>query len=282
MKRKIKYLVKSIMSFISSTKVGSYINEIIIEDVMNRTVSVSHQGTHLKFSTPNWITRWRAETFSEKEPETLEWINKIPKGSVLWDIGANVGIYSCYAAKRGVGVFAFEPSVFNLEILSRNIFLNKLTEQVTIVPLPLTEKLTFSTLNMVSTDWGGALSTFGKEYGQDGEPMNIAFKLPTIGLSMVDAINLLNIHHPDYIKMDVDGIEHLILQGGLRILDEVKGLLVEINDNFFEQSENSNLILKEAGFSLIEKRHEDTFSSGPSKYIFNQMWCRKKVDEQIK
>ena len=271
----VKFVLKSFFSFISSTKVGSYINEVIINDVMNRVLSVNHQGTHLTFSTPNWITKCRADTFSDKEPETLKWIDEIPKRSVLWDIGANVGLYTCYAAKRGVKVFAIEPSVFNLEILSRNIFLNNLTEQVTIVPLPLTDKLTFSTLNMGNTDWGGALSTFGQEYGQDGKQMNMVFKLPTIGLSMVDVVNSLNIPQPDYIKMDVDGIEHLILKGGISILDKVKGLLVEINDNFAEQSENANLILKEAGFSFIEKRHEDTFSFGPAKYTFNQIW--KKV-----
>ena len=89
---------------------------------------------------------------------------------------------------------------------------------------------------------------------------------------MVDAVNFLNIPQPDYIKMDVDGIEHLILKGGISILHKVKGLLVEINDNFAEQSENADLILREAGFSLIEKRHEDTFSFGPAKYTFNQIW----------
>jgi len=270
----LKFVLRSFFSSISSTKIGSIINEVINDDLMNHVISVNHQETQLKFSVPNRITRWRADTFSDKEPETLEWIDKIFKESILWDIGANVGLYSCYAAKQGVRVFAFEPSVFNLEILSRNIFLNNLTEQVTIVPLPLTDKLTFSTLNMGNTNWGGALSTFGKEYGHDGKQMNTVFKLPTIGLSMVDAVNSLNIPQPDYIKMDVDGIEHLILKGGISILDKVKGILIEINDNFTEQSENANLILKEAGFLLIEKRHEDAFSSGQAKYTYNQIWAK--------
>ena len=77
-------------------------------------------------------------------------------------VGANVGIYSVYAAKvRECKVYAFEPSVFNLEILARNIHLNELVEQVTIVPLPLSNRLQKSKLNMSTTDWGGALSTFG-------------------------------------------------------------------------------------------------------------------------
>ena len=32
------------------------------------------------------------------EPDTLEWIDKMPVDTVFWDIGANVGIYICTPA----------------------------------------------------------------------------------------------------------------------------------------------------------------------------------------
>ena len=105
---------------------------------MDKTKSVYHHDVELIFTVPNDLNRFRIDTFSTKEPETLEWIEGIPQGSVLWDIGANVGLYTCYAAKaRGCHVFAFEPSVFNLELLARNIFLNGLAGQAVIIPLPL-------------------------------------------------------------------------------------------------------------------------------------------------
>ena len=89
---------------------------------MNHTQKVEHQGVELTFAEPNDINNYRIGTFSTKEPETLEWIDEIPQGSVLWDIGANIGLYTCYAAKaRGCRVFAFEPSVFNLELLARSL-----------------------------------------------------------------------------------------------------------------------------------------------------------------
>ena len=123
---------------------------------MSRSQVVTHQNVSLIFSTPNPLNQYRADTFSSKEPETLEWIDRMPKGSILWDIGANVGLYSCYAAKKcGGRVFSFEPSIFNLELLGRNIFLNKLTDLVTIIPLPLSEELGVSKLNMTTTQWGG-------------------------------------------------------------------------------------------------------------------------------
>ena len=138
------------------TSAGRYLFEQILDNAMGRSLTVEHRGTRLAAAVPNGLNRYRAATFATKEPETLEWIDRMSEKSVLWDVGANVGLYSCYAAKaRGCRVFAFEPSVFNLEILARNIFLNQLTDRITIVPLPLSDRMAFSKLNMTSTSWGG-------------------------------------------------------------------------------------------------------------------------------
>ena len=167
MNRTIKRLAKSVINWAinatAQTSPGRYFLEQILYTALEKTRSTRYNGIDLVFSVPNIINHFRFETFSKKEPETLEWINSIPQGSVLWDIGANVGLYTCYAAKaRGCQVFAFEPSVFNLELLARNISLNNVTSQVVIVPLPLSDNLAFNTLNMQSTEWGAAKSTFGQ------------------------------------------------------------------------------------------------------------------------
>ena len=62
---------------------------------------------------------------------------RFAEGSTFWDIGANVGIYEHFTGmSRKCHTFAFEPSVFNLEILARNIALNNLGDQ-SIVPFAL-------------------------------------------------------------------------------------------------------------------------------------------------
>lgn len=259
----------------NKTIIGQFIYARILGDAMKRTQTVSHHGLNLRFAVPNALNKYRADTFSIKEPETLEWIDGIPESAIVWDIGANVGLYSVYAAmRRNCRVFSFEPSVFNLELLARNIFLNALTSRITIVPLPLAEKLELSTLNMTNMEWGGALSTFGQSYGHDGQTMSKVFEVPTIGLSMVDAVERLRIPPPDYIKMDMDGIEHLILKGGKPVLLKAKGILIEINDKFATQSDEANRYLEEAGFVLKEKRHADYFDSqdDDSRHIYNQIW----------
>jgi len=244
---------------------------------MNRSQEVCHDGLTLTFSTPNALNQYRADTFSTKEPETLDWIDEMPTGSILWDIGANVGLYSCYAAKkRNCKVFAFEPSVFNLELLAKNIFINNLTDLVTIIPLPLSNMMAINKLNMTNTEWGGALSTFGQDFGHDGLPMPKVFSFPTIGLSMVDAAEKLMIPMPNFIKMDVDGIEHLILEGGVPILHKVQGVLIEINDQFLLQSDEATKYLRSAGFYLKEKLHAEYFNDveNSAKYTYNQIWTK--------
>ncbi len=118
------------------------------------------------------------------------------------------------------------------------------------------------------------MSTFGQDYGHDGQTLVKIFEFPTIGISMMDAAELLKIPKPDYIKMDVDGIEHLILRGGATVLRNTKGMLIEINEEFEKQSVNSARYLSEAGLVLKEKRQADMFKNGPYKSSYNQIWCR--------
>jgi FkbM family methyltransferase len=272
----LRSIIKTLTSSFSSTKVGRLVNEVIIDDVMSRVQEVEYQGQRLKFTVPNALNRFRVETFSTKEPETLEWLDTLPEGGTLWDIGANVGLYSIYAAKKkNCRVVAFEPSVFNLELLARNLFLNVLQDQVTIAPFALSDGIGSSMMRMTTTEWGGALSTFGKKVGWDGESIKEVFAFQTFGISMDQAVSVLQIPPPDYIKMDVDGIEHLILQCGPEVLNQVCGVLVEINDDFTEQAEQSRKSLEQAGLSFQEKRHSEMFEGTKFSNSYNQIWARK-------
>src|SRR6187455_11828 len=83
------------------------------------------------YSIPTQFTKWRVDSLFTKEPDTIEWIGSFQPGEVLVDIGANVGMYSIWAAKtRGVRVYAFEPESQNYALLYKNIVLNNLSQQV--------------------------------------------------------------------------------------------------------------------------------------------------------
>lgn len=275
LKSAVKAAIDAFVAAAGGTKPGRYLAQRFAADALTRTRTIVHRGTSLTFAVPNALALARAETFSTKEPETLDWIDSLPEGCTLWDVGANVGTYSVYAAKaRGCRVYAFEPSVFNLELLARNAFLNGLTDRVTLVPLPLSREKSVSRLNMSSVDWGGAMSTFGQEYGHDGRPLGKVFSFSTVGLSMADAVSALGVPAPDFVKMDVDGIEHLILAGGAPVLRGVKGVLIEINDEFAAQAGGADESLRAAGLRLEAKKRADIRTTGASAGTYNQIWVR--------
>lgn len=276
-KKVMKTVIRSLVDFTGRTRIGGYLFNQILNTAMERVHEISHNGLKLRFAAPNSLCGWRARTFSTKEPETLEWIDSIPENSVLWDVGANIGLYSVYAAqKKRCRVWAFEPSVFNLELLARNIFANGLTGQVCIVPVALSDRLGSSQMRMTTTEWGGALSTFGQEFGWDGEAIRQVFEFQTIGLSMEDAVQKLSIPQPEYIKMDVDGLEHFILKGGPAVLAGVKQVLIEVNDDFHEQADQCRSLLTQAGLVLMNKRHSEMIASNTNGFqnSYNQIWSR--------
>lgn len=273
----VKKSIVSVFSGINNTKAGKSVFREILKSSMDDVAETTHNGVQLKFAVPNELSEWRIKTYSSKEPETLEWIDSLPANSVLWDIGANIGLYSVYAAKKsGCTVYSFEPSVFNLELLARNIYLNGLSEKICIVPLALSDQMSVSAMRMTSTDWGGALSSFGKEFGWDGQAIKQTFEYRMIGLSMEDVVNKLNIPLPDYIKMDVDGLEHFILKGGAAVLAKIKEIIIEVNDDFVEQAEQCHALLKQAGLVLKEKRHSDIIAASTVGFqnSYNQIWVK--------
>ena len=249
----------------------------LINMTRNKYKVIFYKDIKLTFSVPNWLCRYRVDTFASKEPETLEWIDRFPEESVFWDLGANIGLYSIYAAKkRKCRVFSFEPSIFNLESLARNISLNNLTTLVCLIPLAVGNKTEIGLLHMSSTEWGGALSTFGKTYGYDGKELNQIFEYSILSVSLDDAVTKLGLPSPHYLKIDVDGIEHLILSGGLSVLRSVRSVLIEISTGFQEQAMLSKKHLEEAGLTIIES-HLDELSNRDSSSItgtVNQIWGR--------
>ena len=120
------------------------------------------------------------------------------------------------------------------------------------------------------------MSTFGKDIGWDGQPMREIFSFPTYGLSLDQAVEVLGLKYPDYIKMDVDGIEHFLLQGGPEVLKQIKGILIEINDDFEEQAGLAKKLLESAGLELLEKKHSQLIENSTAGFAntFNQIWTR--------
>ena len=224
----------------------------------------------------------RQKSFSTKEPETLEWIERYGGDGALYDIGANIGIYSIYYAKLKSGnVYSFEPSVFNLKQLAKNISVNALSERITIMPNPLSQKTGIAKFINSNNDEGGAQNAFGVEFGHDGKRIEKKFEYSLFGFSLDDLLKQGIIDEPpSLIKIDVDGIEHLILAGATKTLKQAscRSVLVEVNNDFLHQEEQVSQLLRDAGFSLFEKKHsEEVDNSTRFSGTYNQIWVKKDI-----
>lgn len=274
-KKKFKIIINIFLELLNKTILGRYIHRQLLNGAMNNFKYVQHNNNKLRFIVPNTLNEYRIDSFSSKEPETLDWIDKFRNNTVFWDVGANIGLYSCYAAKaRNCQVIAFEPSVFNLELLSRNINANQLENLISIFSLPLTNINGISTMTMSTTEWGGALSTFGQNFGQDGLPFQKVFSYKSFGITMDNFAQIFNLPMPKYLKMDVDGIEHLILNNSKSVLKKVDSVLIELNDDFIEQSEGCKKLLSDAGLTFLGKWQGENLACTQLNNSYNQIWVR--------
>ena len=201
------------------------------------STTLEHDGVRMVFNTPNAATCWRVQTLYEKEPDTIRWIAGMPAGAVLLDVGANVGMYSVFAAMtRQVKVFAFEPESQNYALLNANIAANDLSDQVTAFPLALSDRMQLDRLFLSQFSAGGSCHSFGEQVGFDLKPRSAAFAQGSFSATIDQLIESGSMPVPEYIKLDVDGFEHKVLHGASKTLDnpKVREILVELNTHLPE------------------------------------------------
>lgn len=234
----------------------------------------------VEFFTPNYLVEWRVRTFLTKEPETIDWINnfKINNEFIFWDVGANIGLYSIYAAlkfDKKIKIIAFEPSSSNIRILTRNISINNFSEIINVNQIALTDKKNvFLNMNEPEFIEGSSLNTFGENFNYEGKEFRSKQKYKIFGTTLDSMIDEKILMVPDYIKIDVDGIEHLILRGGDKLFfsEKIKSVLIEINENFENQKNSILSFMQNHNFKFIKKENNPKNLADSFKKTFNYIF----------
>ena len=111
------------------------------EQIVYITVTDPYTNQKINFTIKNNSTFWRGRTLLTKEPITIEWIKSFKKNSVFYDIGANMGVYSLYAAiSSKVRVYSFEPESLNFSCLNLNISDNRFNDKIIAFPIAISDK----------------------------------------------------------------------------------------------------------------------------------------------
>ena len=217
-------------------------------------VPVATGRTTVKFFAPTAILRLRAETALSKEPETIAWLDGLGAGDVLWDIGANIGVFSLYAAaERACTVLAFEPSAANFIVLTRNVQINQLDSRITAYPVALSGETCLGVLNLDSTALGTAMNEFGRagdksRYSSNPHPTSHGM----VGFAIDEFIARFSPPLPTHIKLDVDGLELPILQGAVATLrsPRLKSMIVELSITDRAERDRAITLLQSCGLYL--------------------------------
>lgn len=200
-------------------------------EALQPNMQMKYGDATLVFATPNRRAAWRVETAFTKEPETVAWIGEFAPGDVLVDVGANVGLYSIMAAARGARVVAFEPESQNYALLNRNIFLNGMGERVTAYCAALSDRAGFDRLYLSGFSAAGSCHSFGEALDHRAQPVAAEFAQGCYATTLDALVAAGTVPVPQHVKIDVDGIEHKVLAGAARTLQDrrLRSVLVEVN-----------------------------------------------------
>ena len=241
----------------------------------------SEVSQDLYFIGSNDLLRLRAKSIFSKEASTISWLDKLNKNDVLLDIGANIGLYTIYAATtRKCRVIAVEPESQNFSTLIKNIALNNAYEKITPYCCAMSNENRVGILHLsqINIDGGGSGHMFNEEVAFDLTPVpgQFVFKQGCVGITLDDAIKNGSFDVPNFIKIDVDGFEHKVIEGSLSTLQnpKVRSVLVEIYTKLKEHKEIINLLVS-FGFKYDSNqaesdRKKEGWNKGMGNIIFNR------------
>jgi len=166
---------------------------------------------------------------------------RLHKGDVVFDLGANVGLFSCVAASKGCKVYAFEPEgVPVCKYLEMNA---KLNENVMVIWKAVgdkNEKVPFYYNEKFDRDLDLCRSSIHREK----EPDYCEKEVEVIKLD--DFVQEYGIKRVDFIKSHIEYAEHLMLKGAKKILQQFEPVLSFYSSKALgaEYKEIEKLILK--------------------------------------
>jgi FkbM family methyltransferase len=164
---------------------------------------------------------WTGRYFEKHELDLI--VEALQPGMTFIDVGANVGLFSIPAAKRVLHgkVFAFEPSPWTVERLTKNVRLNCVSN-VVIVHSAVGDYIGDATLH-INVRGKDGLNTIGKPVHQDSEIVGTESVLIT---TLDGFLREHSISQVDVMKVDAEGAELMVFRGSKELLRKPNAPLI--------------------------------------------------------
>lgn len=215
------------------------------QKMVDATLAVDTPKGQLSFVLLGKSSAGRALSLLTRQPATIAWIDAFEPGSVFWDVGASVGVYSLYAALgTGTKVVAFEPAAVNYYLLAANCEANRLYDRIDCLLVGLGREQAVARLEVSQFRPARSFSFRGKS----GEPHE--GRQAAVVLSIDQLVDDYGLACPNYIKIDAPGASEAIVAGAARTLRRPD--LREVHLEVRESSKGGQRIIEmfgQCGFS---------------------------------
>ncbi len=188
--------------------------------------------------------------------ELRNWFYPNARGVVV-DVGANVGGYTVRACKRADLVVAIEPQPEVFEVLRWNVEHN-CPGNVVLVRKAVADRSGKTVLRIPI--YRGSIDSGTASIMPDYEPPGSkGYQEVEVEVDTLDNIlGELGIDRIDFLKVDVEGAEKLVVRGAMNILSRTSRIMIEIRPG----NEDVLDILGRLGFKVIDRKKRTISSQG--------------------
>lgn len=163
--------------------------------------------------------------------ESFYWRQFVGGGRTFIDIGAHVGTWTLNLAPYFERVFAFEPDPRGWQVLQKNLALNKITN-VEVIPKAVSSVVGRTKLNLYPNPCTNTMM----------DPIACGRTDMPVGVHEVDTVSIdafvaeRGITDLDFIKVDAEAAEMLIIEGALKTFHGQKpDFFIEMHGLFYER-----------------------------------------------
>jgi FkbM family methyltransferase len=172
----------------------------------------------------------------------------VKKDDVIWDIGANIGLFSLAAAvcagDRGE-VIAFEPDTWLVQLLRRTSAVQPPTHAgIKVIPVAVASEISLRPFSIATRSRASnALAEYGSSQMGGVQEQQI---VPAFNLDWL----VTKLSKPDLVKIDVEGAELEVLRDQSYMLNEVRPvILCEVGS---QSADQITRILTSASYRLLD------------------------------
>lgn len=204
--------------------------------ILKRKLPEEFRSAELLVSPDSALAYWRRDV-AKVDPFLLCMVRElVHPGMTVWDIGANVGLFAFAAASLGAHVVAVEADIWLAHLMNRSRLLNGLSVDV---------------LPAAVSDSSGVSKLYLSEHGRSSNSLRGSGTAQTVVRITLDWM-LDYFPAPQILKIDAEGLEYAVLQGGQNVLAGRPVIFCEVTEDHDLIGE----LLRHAGYKFYAARSD--------------------------